>query len=291
MGPALILIVRRVVAPLGEHLPGKAVPAAVEQRLLFRLRQAGKACQIPGVVGQQRRVIEHTGRDEHPRPLHLLVGAVRQAYRDGFHNGCAGRGGGDEPRLHPAVADAAGVRCGTHIHPGARPGGAVTAHHVAVLVPLKVGQLVKADKIVGLALIVGAVLGVLHGAEPDLCPAGKDPYMRGSVVLRLRESPAVVHLALIHKVGKLWVGLAQDQRPVMRDMHLPQRFDEQCIALAAARRAAVQRLRLRSAHKFQLPGLRLPHNDCPLGSVHSFSSCSTGGSSTTPHSVPSSSVP
>ena len=59
----------------------------------------------------------------------------------------------------------------------------------------------------------------------------------------------------------------------------------------AARRAAVQCLRLRSAHKFQLPGLRLPHNDCPLGSVHSFSSCSTGGSSTTPHSVPSSSVP
>ena len=115
--------------------------------------------------------------------------------------------------------------------------------------------------------------------------------MGGSVVLRLRESPAVVHLALIHKVGKLWVGLAQDQCPVMRDMHLPQRFDEQRIALAAARRAAVQCLRLRSAHKFQLPGLRLPHNDCPLGSVHSFSSCSTGGSSTTPHSVPSSSVP
>ena len=291
MSPALILIMRRVVAPFGEHLPGKAVPAAVEQRLLFRFRQAGKACQIPGVVGQQGRVIKHAGRDEHPRPLHLLVGAVRQAHRDGFHNGRAGRGGGDEPRLHPAVADAAGVGGGTHIHPGARPGGAVAAHHVAVLVPLKVGQLVKADKIVGFALIVGAVLGVLHRAEPDLCPAGKDPYMGGGVVLRLRESPAVIHLALIHKVGKLRVGLAQDQRPVMRDVHLPQRFDEQRIALAAARRAAVQCLRLRSAHKFQLPGLRLPHNDCPLGSVHSFSSCSTGGSSTTPHSVPSSSVP
>ena len=40
-----------------------------------------------------------------------------------------------------------------------------------------------------------------------------------------------------------------------------------------------------------IEALRLPHNDCPLGSVHSFSSCSTGGSSTTPHSVPSSSVP
>ena len=115
--------------------------------------------------------------------------------------------------------------------------------------------------------------------------------MGGSVVLRLRESPAVVHLALIHKIGKLRIGLAQDQRPVMRDMHLPQRFNEQRVAFAAARRAAVQCLRLRSAHKFQLPGLRLPHNDCPLGSVHSFSSCSTGGSSTTPHSVPSSSVP
>ena len=38
--------------------------------------------------------------------------------------------------------------------------GAVAAHHIAVFVPLKVGQLVKADKIVGFALIVGAVLGL-----------------------------------------------------------------------------------------------------------------------------------
>ena len=63
--------------------------------------------------------------------------------------------------------------------------------------------------------------------------------MGGGVVLRLRKSPAVVHLAFVHQIGKLRVGLAQDQRPVMRDVHLPQRFDQQCIALAAARRAAV----------------------------------------------------
>ncbi len=37
MGPALVLIVGRVVPPLGEHLPLKAVPAAVEQGLLFPL--------------------------------------------------------------------------------------------------------------------------------------------------------------------------------------------------------------------------------------------------------------
>ena len=43
VGPALILIVGRVVAPFGEHLPAKAVPAAVQKRLLLRLRQA---CQV-----------------------------------------------------------------------------------------------------------------------------------------------------------------------------------------------------------------------------------------------------
>ena len=63
--------------------------------------------------------------------------------------------------------------------------------------------------------------------------------MGRGVVLRLRKGPAVVHLALIHKIGKLRIGLAQDQRPVMRDMHLPQRFNEQRVAFAAARRAAV----------------------------------------------------
>ena len=40
--------------------------------------------------------------------------------------------------------DAAGVGGSTHIHPGARPGGTVAAHHIAVLVPLKVGQIGRA---------------------------------------------------------------------------------------------------------------------------------------------------
>nr|DAG91460.1 MAG TPA: hypothetical protein [Herelleviridae sp.] len=38
MGPPLVLVVRRVVAPLGKYLPAKAVPAAVQKRLLFGLR-------------------------------------------------------------------------------------------------------------------------------------------------------------------------------------------------------------------------------------------------------------
>ena len=38
VGPPLVLVVGRVVPPFGEHLAAEAVPAAIEQRLLLRLR-------------------------------------------------------------------------------------------------------------------------------------------------------------------------------------------------------------------------------------------------------------
>ena len=38
MGPPLVLVVGRVVPPLGEHLAAEAVPVTVEQRLLLRFR-------------------------------------------------------------------------------------------------------------------------------------------------------------------------------------------------------------------------------------------------------------
>ena len=290
MGPALVFVAGRVVAPFGKHLPGKAVPAAVEQRLLFCFRHTGKACKVAGVVCQQGGVIKNAGRDEHPRPLQLLFGAVRQLYRVFFGDRRAGRCRRDEPCLHPPVADAAGIGGGPHVHPGARAGGTVAAHHVAVLFPFKVGQLVKADKIEGLALIIGTILGVLHGAKVNFCPAGEVPHMGRGVVLCLRERPVVVHLALVHQIRKLRVGLAQDQRPVVRNVHLPQRFDHQRVALSAACCTAVQRFRFRAAHKFGLPRLGPPdHRHSCLYNAHGSSS--TVGSSTTPHSAPSACAP
>ena len=58
--------------------------------------------------------------------------------------------------------------------------------------------------------------------------------MTRGVVLRLRESPEIVALALVHEVGQLRVGLAEDQRPVVGDVHLPQRLDDEGVAPPAA---------------------------------------------------------
>ena len=114
--------------------------------------------------------------------------------------------------------------------------------------------------------------------------------MGRGVVLCLRERPVVVHLALVHQIRKLRVGLAQDQRPVVRNVHLPQRFDHQRVALAAACCTAVQRFRFRAAHKFGLPRLGPPdHRHSCLYNAHGSSS--TVGSSTTPHSAPSACAP
>ena len=114
--------------------------------------------------------------------------------------------------------------------------------------------------------------------------------MGGGVVLRLRKSPAVVHLAFVHQIGKLRVGLAQDQRPVVWDMHLPQRFNDERIAFSSTCRAAVQRFRLRAAHELGLSGLWPPdHRRSCFLCAHVSSS--TGGRITTPHPVPSVCVP
>ncbi len=104
--------------------------------------------------------------------------------------------------------------------------------------------------------------------------------MARGVVLRLREGPAVVDQTLVHKVAQLGKGLAQDEPPVVRDLHLPQRLDDERIALAAACRAAVESLRLRPAHELPLPGLGPPDDRRIRSCLHTSS---TGGSSTTPH--------
>src|SRR5699024_3858427 len=201
-------------------------------------------------------------------------------------NGGAGRSRRDKPLFYPAVAHPAGVGGVPHIHPRAGPGGAVAAHHIGVLLPFKVGQLVEPVEVERFALIIGPALGVLHRAEVALRPAGEYPYMARRVVLSPRERPAVVVHALVHQVAQLGERLAQDQRPVVRDVHLPQRFDHQRVAFSAARRAPVQGFRLGPLHKGPLPRLGLPdHRRLSVHGVSSFPSW-TGGSSTTPHSLP-----
>ena len=63
--------------------------------------------------------------------------------------------------------------------------------------------------------------------------------MARGVVLRLRKGPAVIALTLIHQVVLLWTVFAEDERPVVRIVDLPQRLEVDGVALTAACRAAV----------------------------------------------------
>ena len=173
VGPALVLVMVRVVPPLGEHLPRKAVPVSVEQRLLFSLRQRGQCADVARVIFQQRRVVKDGGRDKNAGapPGDLLP--VRRFHLHQLHHPRPGRCRTDKPCLHPAMPHAAGVGRGPDIDPGAGAGRAVAAHDIAVFVPGKVGQLIHTDKVERFALIVVLVLCVVQAAEVDFRPLGK----------------------------------------------------------------------------------------------------------------------
>ncbi len=260
VGEAAVVVVAAVVAPLGEYLPAEGVPVAVEQGVLLGLRHAGQALHVLRVVAQQRRVVKHAAGDKDPAlpGLVLRSGLVppRHVLPDRVH----GRGCRDKSLLHPAVAHAAGVGRGPDIDPGARPVGPVSGKQVVVLLEQEVRQLVEADEVVGLALVLHLVLGVLHGPEDNLGPAGEGPRVVPGVVLGLGEHPGVVVQRLVDQLRQLGEGLSQDQPLVVRNLHLPQRLNHQGVALAASGSAAVQGLILRPGHKHRLPGLRLPHH-------------------------------
>ena len=249
----------------------------------YPVRDLGNG-KVIRVIFQQGGVVEHAGRDKHPCPLQHLFGSVRHPHRELLHDGGAGRGRRDESCFHPAVPHTAGIGGGPQVDPGARAGRAVAAHHIAVLLPLEMGQLIEPDEVESLALIICAVLGVLHGTKVDLGPAGEHPHMAGGVVLRRGKSPLVVSHALVHQITELGVGLAQDEPPIVRDVHLPQGLDHQRVTLAAACRAPVQGFRFRAAHELRLPGLGPPYDLC----IHTSS---TAGRSTTPHARASASAP
>ena len=51
-----------------------------------------------------------------------------------------------------------------------------------------------------------------------------------ALILR-KTYPEIVALALVHEVGQLRVGLTEDERPVVGDVHLPQRLDDEGLSL------------------------------------------------------------
>ena len=258
VGPALVFVVVRVVPPLGEHLPRKTVPVSVEQCLLFGLRQRGQCADVARVVFQQRRIVKDGGRDKNAGAPPGDLFPFRRFYLHQLHHPCTRRGRADKSALHPAMAYAAGVGRSPDVYPGAGSRGAVAAHHVAVLVPGKMRQLVHADKIKRLALIVVLVLRVMQAAEIDLRPAGEGPAVARAVVPRFGKHRLVVPHGLVDELRKLRVSLSQDECPVVRDVYLPQRLNDQCVALTAASSAPIQSLVLGARHKRCLSRLRRP---------------------------------
>ena len=117
------------------------------------------------------------------------------------------------------------------------------------------GQLVKADKVVGLALIVVLVLGVVQAAKIDLCPAGKGPAVCAAVVPGFWEYWLVIPHCLVNELPQLGKRLSDDEPPVVRDLHLPQGLDHQRVALAAACGPAIQHFVLGALHEPRLGGL------------------------------------
>ena len=255
MCPPLVVVVGRVVLPLGEHLPGKAVPIAVEQGFLLRFRQRSQRAQVARVIFQQSRVVKHGAGDKDAGPpLHDLP-SVRSPGLYHLHHPGAGRGRADEPCLHPSVADAAGVGRGPGVDPGIGAVWSVSAQQVAVLFPGEMGQLVKADKVVGLALVVVPVLGVVHAAKIDLCPAGEGPAVGAAVVPGFWENRLVIPHGLVNELPQLGKRLSDDEPPVVWDLHLPQSLDHQRVALSAACGPAIKRFVLGALHEPCLGGL------------------------------------
>ena len=259
MRPPLILIVRRVVAPLGEHLPGKAVPVPQEQRLLLRLRQHAQAGQIPRRVFQQLLIVVYRRRYKHPVPLHFAFFAVRPRQLHLLHHPGHGRRHGDEPLLDPSVPRPARVRACPHVHPRPRPAGTVAGEKIAVFLPGEVRQLVKGDVVIPLALVVDAILHILHGPEVNLRPGGERPEVLRPVVPRPGKGRPVNLPAPVNELRQLRIRLAQNQPPIVGNVYLPQRLAQQRVGLSAPRRAPVQHLILRPGHEPRLLGLRLPY--------------------------------
>ena len=140
----------------------------------------------------------------------------------------------DESFLDPSVPHTAGVRRAADVYTRPRPVRSVSGKEVAVFFPCKVGQLVECDKVIRLPLILDLVLCILHRAEEYFRPARECPCVAAAVVTRARIDTRVVVQRLVNELGKLREGLSQDDRLVIRDIHLPQCLNDQRIGFSTA---------------------------------------------------------
>ena len=156
------------------------------------------------------------------------------------------------------MADAAGVGRRADIHLRPRTVRTVSGKQIDVLVIREMRQLVESDKVIRLALVFHAVLRMLHASGDDLRARREFPCVLRRVVFRTRHDARIVILRFLHQLAQLRKRLSQDQRLVVRHMHLTQRLDHKRVGLPASRRSAVERLVLSAAHKRCLTRLRLP---------------------------------
>lgn len=116
------------------------------------------------------------------------------------------------------------------------------------------GELVEADEVEAAALVLEAVLGVLHGAEGHLGAGGEDPGALGLEEAGAGEGGGVELAGAVDELGELGVGLAEEDGAVVGDMDLPQGLGEEGVGLAAAGGAAVEGLVLGALLEEALPG-------------------------------------
>ena len=240
--PQPVLIVSGIVDEFRERLPAEGVPVAVEQRVAQLCRLA---LQLDLVIKRDVRVVPHRGRDvlDHApgqlrravltlhldHPLVRLFAHVRPVH---------------EVVLHPGVARPAGVARAPHawhnpqLFVRAQAGSQVLVHRLR-----EVRQLVEVQPVNLRALIpqqalslVVQVAEVQHAAvlQPELVCAGPVPpkARRDDRKHRLNQRLLQLRVCPAEQIGV---------RPLVHEAPV-QRVPADRVALAAARRAAVEHL-------------------------------------------------
>ena len=228
-----------VIPPFCEYLTRKAVPVPIKQCFLICFGKGRETRHIIRVIFHEGGVVKY--RTWHKDAVLFALFAV-PVWKDNLHRiryGCHRRCGSNKSVLHPTMPHATGVRRCTHINTRARPIWAVTGNQITVLVIGKVREFIEADEVKRPPLILVLVLFPLHRAKGNACPARKCPSVLGLIELTARKGGRVIFAALVYELRKLWVGLAQDKCPVMRDMYLPEGFDDECFTFPATCRPAV----------------------------------------------------
>ena len=130
------------------------------------------------------------------------------------------------------MADAAGVCRGPDVGSRPRPVGAAAGVGQIVIQGIgELRQLIKADKVIGLALVVVLVLLMLDAAKDDDRAGGKVPDVLAVVVLRPGECVGIQPQGPPNQVFQLRIRPPDDQAPVIRDMDLPRGLHDQRVGL------------------------------------------------------------